>query len=94
MSIAYKVDWTLILLLLLQRYADLHDMEFVEASAKKNTNIQEAFAKLAKEICEVKAQQQPTTITPHEADLTPSFTLGHSTIPLHDDDQQGSSCSC
>ena len=67
-------------------------MEFIEASAKKNTNIQEAFAKLAKEICEVKAQQQPT-ISPHEADLTPSFILGQSTIPL-DDNQQSSSCSC
>lgn len=75
-----------------QRYADLHDMEFIEASAKKNTNIQEAFAKLAKEICEVKAQQQPT-ISAHEADLTPSFTLGQSTIPLNDEERNGS-CSC
>ena len=68
-------------------------MEFIEASAKKNTNIQEAFAKLAKEICDVKAQQQPTTVSPHEADLTPSFTLGQSTVPL-DDDHEGGSCSC
>ena len=83
----------LILPEILQRYADLHDMDFIEASAKKNTNIQEAFAKLAKEICVVKAQQQPSTIYPHEADLTPSFTLGQSTIPL-EDDEQGSSCSC
>ncbi len=79
--------------IILQRYADLHDMEFIEASAKKNTNIQEAFAKLAKEICEIKEQQQPSIISPREADLTPSFTLGQSTIPLSDD-QQGSSCSC
>ena len=67
-------------------------MEFIEASAKKNTNIQEAFAKLAKEICEVKAQQQPSTLSPHEADLTPSFTVGQNTVPL--DDQQSGSCSC
>ena len=68
-------------------------MEFIEASAKKNTNIQEAFAKLAKEICEVKAQQQPSTLSPREADLTPSFILGQSTVPL-DDEDRGSSCSC
>ena len=68
-------------------------MEFIEASAKKNTNIQEAFAKLAKEICAVKAQQQPSTLSPHEADLTPSFTLGQSSVPLNDE-ERGASCSC
>ena len=68
-------------------------MEFIEASAKQNTNIQEAFARLAKEICEVKSQQQPATLPANEADMTPSFSLGHSTIALHNDDHS-SSCSC
>ena len=69
-------------------------MDFIEASAKKNTNIQEAFAKLAREICEVKAQQRPTILPAHEADLTPSFTLtGQKTVSLSDDRQKGS-CSC
>ena len=62
-------------------------MEFIEASAKQNTNIQEAFARLAKEICEV-------NLPANEADLTPSFSLiGHNTVALHNDDHS-SSCSC
>ena len=68
-------------------------MEFIEASAKQNSNIQEVFARLAKEICEVKSQQQPNTLPANEADLTPSFSLGHNSVALHNDDQS-SSCSC
>ena len=69
-------------------------MEFIEASAKKNTNIQEAFAKLAKQICEVKAQQQPTVALDQDGDLTPSFTLqGKNTVILEEDDHK-KSCSC
>ena len=70
-------------------------MDFVEASAKKNTNIQEAFAKLAKHICEIKAQQQPTTLADDEGDLTPSFTLGgQKTVTVESNESSGSSCNC
>lgn len=69
-------------------------MDFIEASAKKNTNIQEAFAKLAKQICEVKAQQQPAPLSEQEADFTPSFTLPGQTTVILEDDTHKSSCSC
>lgn len=70
-------------------------MEFIEASAKKNTNIQEAFAKLALKICEVKAQQQPSVLPDSEGDLTPSFTLpGQKVITLDDNEPSRSSCKC
>lgn len=69
-------------------------MEFIEASAKRNTNIQEAFAKLAKQICEVKAHQQPTLPLDQETDLTPSFTLqGKNTVVLEEDNCK-KSCGC
>ena len=69
-------------------------MDFIEASAKKNTNIQEAFAKLAREICEVKAQQQPRILPTYEDDLTPSFTLtAQKTVSLNDSGHKGS-CKC
>lgn len=36
----------------LQRYAELHDMRLIEASAKSNLNIQETFTSLAQAIIE------------------------------------------
>jgi small GTP-binding protein len=74
-----------------KRYADLHDMLFLEASAKKNKNVQESFLHLAHEICELKAQQQPQVFP--NSDLTPSIKLQPS-HPVQRDSGGSGSCSC
>ena len=78
-----------------QRYAELHDMLFLEASAKNNHNVRECFLHLAREICELKAQQQPQTFP--NADLTPSIKLKQS-YPVERESQKegggGGGCSC
>ena len=78
---------------LLQKYADLHDMDFIETSAKTNMNIQEAFTRLATEICEVKAQQVPAAL-PY--DPNPSLSLPRNTAPLEKNrsSSSGSTCAC
>ncbi|CAI8008889.1 Ras-related protein Rab-1A [Geodia barretti] len=77
-----------------KRYAELHDMLFLEASAKNNHNVRECFLHLAREICELKAQQQPQTFP--NADLTPSIKLKQS-YPVERESQKeggGGGCSC
>lgn len=75
-----------------QRYADLHDMVFLEASAKNNKNVKEGFLHLAREICEIKAQQQPQTLP--NTDLTPSIKLKQSHPVERDSHSDGGGCSC
>lgn len=82
--------FTLYLNCLLQKYADLHDMEFIETSAKTNMNIQEAFFKLASEICEVKAQQVPPTLPGY--DNHQSISLPRNTTLV--ENKSSSGCSC
>ena len=71
-----------------QRYSELHDMVFLETSAKNNTNVREAFAQLASEICEMKAQQSPQTL--YGVDTSPSLSLSRDTKPVN----EGSGCGC
>ena len=68
-------------------------MVFLEVSAKNNKNVKESFLHLAREICEIKAQQQPQTL-PTTADFTPSIKLkkSHPVEPDRQDD--GGGCSC
>lgn len=77
--------------LVLQRYADLHDMVFLETSAKNNRNVREAFVQLASEICEMKAQQSPPTLL--GIDPSPSLSLTRNTIPV-EEDNSGGGCGC
>lgn len=72
-----------------QKYADLHDMEFIETSARTNMNIQEAFVKLATEICEAKSQQMPPTLPGY--DHNPSLSLPRSTTLV---EKNTGTCSC
>lgn len=72
-----------------KKYADLHDMEFIETSAKTNMNIQEAFIKLASEICEVKAQQ----VLPTLPGYAPSVSLPRNTT-LVTGNNGSSGCPC
>lgn len=71
-----------------QRYSELHDMVFLETSAKNNTNVREAFAQLASEICDMKAQQSPQTL--YGVDSSPSLSLSRDTKPVN----EGSGCGC
>ncbi len=73
----------------LQRYAELHDMDFIESSAKSNMNVKEAFLKLAKDICELKAQQAPPTFPTYDAN--PSLSLTRDTQPIS---KEVSGCRC
>ena len=68
-------------------------MLFLESSAKNNHNVKECFLHLAREICELKAQQQPQTFP--NADLTPSIKLKQS-YPVERDSHKGGGggCSC
>ena len=75
----------------LQRYADLHNMVFVEASAKNNQNVQECFLHLAREICKIKAQNQLQVFA--NTDLTPSIKLKQSRKIERDTGRKGG-CSC
>jgi len=43
----------------LQRFADLHGMSFIEASARHNLYVAEVFRSLAEQMCELKMQRQP-----------------------------------
>ena len=72
----------------LQKYADLHDMEFIETSAKTNYNIQEAFVRLASEICELKSQQAPSA----GYETCPSLSLPRSNALI--DSDKNDSCMC
>ena len=72
----------------LQRYAELHDMEFMETSAKMNKNVREAFTRLASEICELRAQQAPLS---SGGDTGPNMSLARNTKPLR---EEGGSCYC
>ena len=65
-------------------------MEFLEASAKDNRNVREAFYRLAAEICRVKAQQQSVRHAPF-ADH-PSISLSDSTRKPVDTEPE--SCGC
>ena len=76
----------------MQRYAELHDMDFVETSAKNNKNVREAFVRLATEICEIKSQQSPQTLPGY--DPNPSLSLGRDTHLLEDAEDDNNSCSC
>ena len=68
-------------------------MEFIETSAKTNMNIQEAFVKLASEICEVKAQQAPPTLPGY--DQATSLSLPRNTRPMERNKSSSSSgCPC
>jgi len=82
---------TLFPYLVLQRYADLHDMVFLETSAKNNRNVREAFVQLASEICEMKAQQSPPTLL--GLDPSPSLSLTRNTIPV-EEGGSGGGCGC
>ena len=62
-------------------------MEFIETSAKTNKNVQEAFVKLASEICELKSQQIPATLTGYDPTLSLSLTT-----PIGAKDN--STCAC
>eukprot|EP00731_Ephydatia_muelleri_P032102 Em0023g609a len=75
----------------LQRYAEFHDMEFLEASAKDNRNVEEAFYRLATDICKVKSQQS----VKHGGDLgdAPSMSLSNS-ARLAEREREPDSCSC
>lgn len=69
-------------------------MDFIETSAKTNMNIQEAFTRLATEICEVKSQQTPATL-PY--DPNPSMSLPRNTSLLEkksSSSSSGSTCAC
>ena len=66
-------------------------MLFLEASAKNNHNVRESFLHLAREICEIKAQQQPQTFPTSE--LTPSIKLNHS-HPVESEREKEGGCSC
>ena len=72
-----------------QRYADMHEMAFIETSAKTNMNVKDAFYKLAREICELKAQQSPPVLRGY--DHTPSLSLARNTQPVY---KAESKCSC
>ena len=78
--------------IILQRFADLHDMSFIEASARHNLYVAEVFYTLAQQMCELKMQRMPTQI-PHQNDQDPSIR-----IPTVDDivqsDSKSSSCTC
>lgn len=71
-----------------QRYSELHDMVFLETSAKNNKNVREAFAQLASEICDMKAQQSPQTL--YGVESSPSLSLSRDTKPVN----EGSGCGC
>lgn len=64
-------------------------MEFIETSAKKNVNIQEAFRRLAMQICHVKAQQMPSILP--GSDPAPSMSLPRNGSFA---DKKGSHCPC
>ncbi len=55
-------------------------MDFIESSAKSNMNVKEAFLKLAKDICELKAQQAPPTFPMY--DTNQSLSLTRDTQPI------------
>jgi len=74
----------------LQRYAELHDMDFLESSAKSNVNVREAFVKLATDICRVKAESAPQTLPP-EYEHNSSLTLTRDTQPIS---REVSGCKC
>ena len=63
-------------------------MEFLEASAKDNRNVKEAFYKLATEICQVKLQQ---SIKHGLATDLPSMSMSGS-VRLQDSERN--SCTC
>jgi len=73
----------------LQRFADLHGMSFVEASARHNLYVAEVFRSLAEQMCELKMQRQPPS---YSNDPLPSIIP---TLPSKDNGQSnGSNCSC
>ena len=71
-------------------------MVFLEASAKNNQNVKESFLHLAREICEIKAQQQPQTFP--NTELTPSIKLKQSNpvekVNGRGGREGGGGCSC
>ena len=64
-------------------------MDFVECSAKNNMNVKEAFYRLVKEICELKAQQVPQTLPTY--DTSPSLSLTRDIEPIG---KEVSGCRC
>lgn len=63
-------------------------MEFLEASAKDNRNVKEAFYRLATEICRIKTQQ---SLRQGGLNDTPSLALSDSARLT---EREPDSCSC
>ena len=63
-------------------------MEFMEASAKTNRNVKEAFTQLASEIRELRAQQAPLS---SGGDNGPNMSLARNTKPVK---EVGGACYC
>ena len=75
----------------LQRFADLHGMSFIEASARHNLYVAEVFRSLAEQMCELKMQRQPLPYKNND----PLISI----VPLpphngNDHSNKGSNCSC
>lgn len=65
-------------------------MDFIESSAKSNMNVKEAFLKLVKDICELKAQQVPTILPILD---NSSLSLARDSQPMSKEVSSGG-CSC
>ena len=72
----------------LQRFAELHDMSFIEASARHNLYVAEVFNMLAQQMCEHKKKIE----TPNQKDKN-HITIP-STSPEQDKNDRKSACKC
>ena len=75
----------------MQKFADLHGMSFIEASARHNLYVAEVFRTLAQQMCELKMQRQPIAF---QTDPFPSIipTLDDNTA--QNNNTKSSGCNC
>ena len=66
----------------------MHDMEFLEASAKTSKNVKETFFRLAADICELKSQQMTQPLV--DTENHPSLSMASDTTNI----PKGGSCVC
>lgn len=77
--------------IVLQRFADLHGMSFIEASARHNLYVAEVFYTLAQQMCELRMQTNPPPIR-IQKDQDPSIKI-HTADDIGNSDSK-SSCTC
>ena len=73
----------------LQRFAELHDMSFIEASARHNLYVAEVFNTLVQQMYEHKKKIE----TPNQKDKNQNITIP-STSPEQDKNDRKSACKC